>query len=363
LIANPHVVIKNLTIRNIYVITTGTDTSVAAQATYFIKMNASMVSDVTISNCTMTYSRWGVAVTGSNYTFANNDESYADHSMIIGGSGSYANVFVYGNHFHDWSIWDGPNPFMYHHDGLHFFTGGGGANVSNVNVYNNTFDGNNGGSMTGFIFAENSTTLSNVNIFNNVMLAQHVVNGGIIVNTKGDVFRVINNTMRSSAPEGSTQGMCFSIEGQTSLSLKNNAITTCGVQVNVNTGATFATGGLDYNLYANALNPSIPWAYNGTYYGSLGTWQTATGGDAHATYLTSAGLSSAGVPQVGSPVIGAGVNLYSLCNGQPMPGLGALCYDAVGKSRPASGPWDAGAYQSTSTTMVQPPTNLTVAGH
>jgi hypothetical protein len=74
----------------------------------------------------------------------------------------------------------------------------------------------------------------------------------------------------------------------------------------------------------------------------------------------------AGTLQSGSPAIGAGANLYNLCNGQPNPGLGALCFDANGKARPSSGAWDAGAF-SVSTgnnpQLPQPPTNVTAAAH
>ena len=55
-------------------------------------------------------------------------------------------------------------------------------------------------------------------------------------------------------------------------------------------------------------------------------------------------------PTSTSPLRGAGVNLYSVCNGQPNPGLGALCSDYLGVARPTSAAWDAGAIQYSSGT-------------
>src|SRR5581483_9018250 len=59
------------------------------------------------------------------------------------------------------------------------------------------------------------------------------------------------------------------------------------------------------------------------------------------------GLNSAGVPQAGSAAIGAGANLTSLCTGNLVP----LCSDIAGNPRPSTGAWDAGAYESTTTSQ------------
>jgi hypothetical protein len=76
-------------------------------------------------------------------------------------------------------------------------------------------------------------------------------------------------------------------------------------------------------------------------------WKNCVGGagDANSSAQSTIGVSTTtGIPNAGSPVIAAGTNLYSLCNGQANPGLGALCLDAVGVARPSSGAWDVGAY-------------------
>ena len=58
-------------------------------------------------------------------------------------------------------------------------------------------------------------------------------------------------------------------------------------------------------------------------------YQSSTGFDANSI-TSNPNLNSSYQPIAGSPVIKAGTNLYSVCNGQPNPGLGALCFDAAG---------------------------------
>jgi hypothetical protein len=58
-------------------------------------------------------------------------------------------------------------------------------------------------------------------------------------------------------------------------------------------------------------------------------------------------LSATFAPSAGSPAIGAGANLSSL-------GVGALDTDIAGNVRPSSGTWDAGVYQTGSTSVQRP---------
>src|SRR5262249_33694153 len=84
------------------------------------------------------------------------------------------------------------------------------------------------------------------------------------------------------------------------------------------------------------------------YYGStqIAQYRQCIGNETHSNYVANAGLNSNQTLAAGSPAISAGTNLTSICSGQPVPGLGALCSDKTGVARPASGSWDAGAYQS-----------------
>jgi hypothetical protein len=157
---------------------------------------------------------------------------------------------------------------------------------------------------------------------------------------------------------------------------ENNIIST-GNQVIGNATNNFGNAttitALKNNVYANAGSNAFVWCpptggscdFLGT--GSFSGWEAATG-EANSTYASSAGLNSNGLLASGSAAIGAGANLYSVCSGNPNPGLGALCYDAAGNARPTTGAWDAGAYNSTTTTLsssssapLAPPTNVTAS--
>lgn len=93
---------------------------------------------------------------------------------------------------------------------------------------------------------------------------------------------------------------------------------------------------------------------------SFNAWKTISGETSSSLVVnTSKGVlinSDGSLPDT-SAAIKAGVNLFSTCNGQPNPGLGALCSDANGNPRPTSGSWDAGAYSSASSSASggQPP--------
>src|SRR5262249_5190792 len=102
---------------------------------------------------------------------------------------------------------------------------------------------------------------------------------------------------------------------------------------------------------------------NGTFisaYSGTASWQAA-GYDTHGSNAASS-LSGTYSLNSGSAAIGLGTNLSSMCNGQPNPGIGALCFDKNGVARPGVGlgAWDAGAFQfiaagsSPTTTIVTP---------
>jgi hypothetical protein len=114
----------------------------------------------------------------------------------------------------------------------------------------------------------------------------------------------------------------------------------------------------DYNdFYGLPANNAM---YYNAWYGTLAAWIAGTGFDAHSI-TSNPKLNANGQPPAGSPVLGAGANLYSICNGQANPGLGALCYDKVGTARSSSSAWDMGAYQFSSSAEDPPvaPANLT----
>jgi hypothetical protein len=109
----------------------------------------------------------------------------------------------------------------------------------------------------------------------------------------------------------------------------------------------------DYNsLYNNTTA-----GYNGGFYDTFASWQTALGGCPGTNHdcnsiATNPNLNANYTPKSNSPTVGAGVNLTSL-------GITALNSDKNGVARPASGAWDMGAYVST-TTKPKAPRNLRI---
>jgi hypothetical protein len=145
------------------------------------------------------------------------------------------------------------------------------------------------------------------------------------------------------------------IQYMTGATLENNA---CG-----GTGFLFADlhalfyAGVDYNAYENCSTYNC-WDASGADTSKFSLYQSTTGFDTHglanlasSTYFK---VNGSGVPQAGSPLLGAGANLPSLCTGDLTP----LCKDINGVQRPASGSWDIGAYQSSTSTIPAAPTNL-----
>jgi hypothetical protein len=312
-----------------------------------------------------------------------NDFSYADHDF----NGAEPHFYVFGNHFHDWAIWDSATD-AYHHDGIHCY-GGSGGNTQLAYIYNNQFDGATGGNFNQAIFLEGNTSTTRcmvpggtVYIFNNIA----IINGSspaiasIYGNaTTGDVNDIFaNNTILNSTP-GSSQS-CMNFQNSSSTRVENNATGGCGELVG--TGGVLSTTyvAFDYNTYENCSSYNC-FAAVGVDSGSFATWQagSCTGSpgtcDQHSkanlgssTYFNLASGCTPGsvgqscAPQSGSPLIGSGANLFNLCNGKPNPGLGALCSDINGIARASSGAWDVGGFAhgaSANANPPAPPTGLT----
>jgi hypothetical protein len=300
----------------------------------------------------------------ANVRLYNNDIYNINHGWTpaTSGLGPSGPFYFYGNHIHDYAMWDASDNFA-HHDGIHCFTchgsgcDGQGAHINGgIWIYDNLFDGDVGTHMTGHIFMEGGTGAgrtpcvddsSAINVFNNVFIGNHTT-GGLLQLYRGSGGVVYNNTFISSevADSGNT---CLSLgRGSPSALSKvnNNFFAGCPVLVSIQTTFASVANDYDYNGYAactsfNCFTASGPWMSDT---GSYATWKTDCGTcDTHSvTALTAnGGVDAKGKPQAGSVVIGAGENLTARCMGDMAP----LCQDKSGTPRPASGAWTIGAYQ------------------
>ena len=293
----------------------------------------------------------------NNTLGADGHGGYWGIAVGTGSSGTpVSNVNIYGNAISgctDWTNQYNPsNGNGYHCDGVIVYSSSG---AQPFNIYNNYISF--AGPTTADVFCTygSATPGATCNIFNNVLLINNPTCYGVgrsaWMHGGSGPHAIVNNTL-----VGVNAG-CYllTLESGTSISrLQNNIFT----QENwaADDGQTGNLSLTDYNLY-NASGAM--WNYNGSYK-SFAQWQ-ALGFDTNGKSADPL-LNSDYTLQSSSPARSSGKNLYSVCNGQPIPGLGALCYDKAGSARPSSGAWDAGAYQY-SGGGIAPPSHLVATVH
>jgi hypothetical protein len=312
----------------------------------------------------------------SNNQVHNNDVYNTPHPMFFAtGSGATTtanNGYVYSNHFHDYANWNTPS-CVFHVEGIHS-SGPGAAPFPVFNdlyIYNNYFGPNEGNCLFSEIFfSVNTNTLgsagyvNNSAIFNNIFEANasNISDNAMDITGNGNV--VYNNTMVYDGSSSASVALAWSDISQNAgytFSFKNNASQGFYTFVADDTSGSEGPGITgNYNVYASCAD-TLGGCLNAFVSGGTSTWTTykanAFGQEVNSTpagmgtgskcCTGTLGLSAspAFIPQTGSVVVGAGTNLSSICSGQPNPGLGALCSDANGYSRPTTGAWAAGALQ------------------
>jgi hypothetical protein len=353
--------IENLTIANLYIHTSPAD--IAVDQTNVQCINA-RGSNIIIANNVMHDAGWCIAYTfnygDSGLQVYGNTIYRIDHGFVIGPSapGESAGTF----NFHDNSIYDYSNwnttANAYHHDGIHCF-----SSFSNpphfvaFNIYNNSFKHSSYGNVTAHIYLEGgigsgatpcADPESTIYIYNNIL------SGPSNMLLESGALYVYNNTMIGL---DSLQSNDFIAKGQASVvAFENNAVTTAHYLVGIGDAAAMTTYSGDYNSFANGGTYTALTFHNKSF--SAGTfpgWQATAGGDLHSTYSASLKLTNSGSPLAGSPVIRTGANLTSL-GIKPLNSDTSAGNTRTPVTRPAIGPWDAGAYEGAGP---NPPSGLT----
>ena len=352
-----HCTVKNLTIANMYVRSSTSDTSADASALRCISVSG---SNWLIQNNVMHDAGWclfnnfnngdgNVDIVGN--TIYNIDHGWMLASQVAGGSsGPFS---FHANKLYGYEVWDSGRTDFYHHDGIHCFTSqtnGNPAHITGLAIYSNFFSGPIGQNVTGHIFIEGglgsastpcADATSGIAIYNNIAVGDQADPDGLFGLFSGNYTSahgggVYNNTLVSTA--GTGVGVCFSANSDVSgMTFENNALSGCNQLIETH-GIPFAP---DYNQYGNGGGNAF--VCHGNYYqpAQFDSWRNCVAGDSHSAYKSSLNLNSSYRP-LGSPLIKAGANLSSLCSGN----LSSLCTDLAANRRPPTGAWTVGAYSN-----------------
>jgi len=359
--------VKNLVLQNFYVHSSPSDTAPSAPLPACISASGT-ASQVNIHDNTLHDSLWCINFVGGSvqdHIYLHNNETYhTGHAYALGvTTQTDDSIYIYGNYDHDHVNWDTPG-CSYHDDGIHAYQTSGG-NITNLFEYNNVFGGDWGSCPTAMIYTEGiAFQLTAFNNLGNALTTSATIPNGCFTLTVGasGTLKAYNNTCMMPSTQGN---MDVKYEG--AVDVQNNAtFGTNQILVILPTDVTVPSGKLiDYNAWGGNPASQLWFRSSGSTYMNFTQWKTylqatfsGSGGDAHGIATTSPpslGLDSTGQVLPTSPLKQAGHNLFSICNGQPNPGIGALCYDASGNVRPSSGNWEIGAYNSSSLTLTLTP--------
>ena len=389
-----NITIEDLTIENLYVANSGVAKSYSGEdpAGVWVIDSPNFVLD----HSTLSYAG------DEGVLFANNeaigtqtisDNNFVGENWDIASTnatdGAQGPWYIYGNHFGSMSNWDTPND-AWHHNGIFCYTANEGTYDPPVTfyIYNNLFNGDPGADATSWVdiqYCSNDT--SNYDVFNNIFASQNEDPGNGDDNANEGNDNAYNNTFVGSG--GGSESLLY-MRNTGNHDVRNSIFwngsvgepSRSGCGGSAPSGYPCPTYSLNNNIYANSMGGStmtFDCPPNNTEYSWTGGWSSwvsciganrmSGGSDETGSFgppgssetVTNPDLDSNDNPSSGSPALGTGQNLYSTCNGQPNPGLGALCYTYAGPqpsgtgagpngqwatptARPTSGAWNIGAY-------------------
>ena len=348
-------VVKNLTISNMFVHTSGT-TGGNSTSIYLTGGKNNTVTGNTIHDA-----RWCVFYVypaGSSATsdtaITNNTIYNCDHGISAGdgnGGAKLTNFTISGNVIHDMVNWDEPTD-SFHHDYIHVWAVGGGSVITGLQIFNNYFYGDPGQNHTALINVETQSGNTNdgAMLYNNVLTnssSAHIPPYGYI-SSGGTNISLYNNTIVGSSTSQGAANECFYLGG-TNYKIVNNTCQNVGLFLYLPPKGSVAV--------ANNNN----WYQGGGYFAggtvlNLSAWKTLCQCDANST-TSNPNLDSSFKPQSNSSILKAGANLSSL-------GVSALNKDKAQNQRASSGAWDVGAFTlsaGTTSSAPNPPTALSAS--
>lgn len=347
-------VIKNLTISNMFVHTTGT----SGGNSYGIYLYGG--NNNTLTKNTIHDGRWCVfyiypgGSTTSNNAVSNNTIYNCDHGITAGDGSSSAtltNFVISGNTIHDMVNWD-ESTDSFHHDYVHVWAVGGSSKITGLQIYNNYFYGDPGQNNTALVNIETQSGNTNDGalVYNNVLTnssSAHLPPYGYI-SSGGTNISLYNNTIVGSSTSQASANECFYLGGK-NYKILNNTCQNVGLFLYLGSNGSISQADRNnwYNgggFYANAS------------FLSLSAWKLLCLCDANSI-TSNPSLDGNFKPQSSSPLLKVASNLYPL-------GVSNLNMDKALQTRPSSGSWDIGAYaygSSSSSTAPNAPTALTAS--
>lgn len=343
-----HVVIKNLTIRDIYANegSRSSATDAAGQASNDIYI-AGNNNSILIHDNTLTAARTGISVELSTtfsglHIYGNNISDHCWGIKVGEGSGGFSgsDIQIHDNVITNWTNWQYPSS-AYHTDGIIVYVKSGSS--LSPQIYNNYIYGNLGaGSPTAFIFCTYGTAPPGTTcaIYNNLLISSGLTAIWLKNGQPGN--QVYNNTI---VGPGASGGIAIRLETSTTgMIFKNNIVTNWQRVMASYTSLATQIKASDHNVFYNT-HPYLFTYNDGRSYYTWAQWQ-ALGFDAHSS-TTDPHLDSNHRPGPGSSAMGLGANLTPL-------GLPALDSDQSGVPRPSTGLctpgitgcWDSGALQA-----------------
>src|SRR5260370_39746395 len=247
-------VFENLTIANLYVHTSPSDTAVSTADGIRFFNNG---NNLTITNCLCHDAHWCFVGTGSNFTVSNSEIYNVDHGVVdaLTGAGTITNINIYGNHIHDYAAWD-TSSNSYHHDGIHIWANSA-AQESGVSIYNNLFDAGVAANVTAHVSiytvsgSPAGTHTSNISIFNNAFPPPVTARNYRAIWLDGGAGNPSNNAVYNNfINTGLNSYDAVRANGQACVRFENNLIMSSGNgSSNIVLGSNTRFGTADYNTY------------------------------------------------------------------------------------------------------------------
>ena len=391
-----NITIKNLNILNIYqhsctTVRSSCNDEYGGNTTGIQLSPTTAVSNLTVSGNNINGVRWGTLMgtasgtTVSGYVFSGNFETNIDHGLFsANGVNGVNNVMVIsGNECLMTANWDEAAD-QFHHDCVHISANNSsGARLNGFQIYNNYFHGI-PGQTNAYLYMAGGTGGSGTPlgivgayVFNNVIVTSgagpnpgNPANGQIQdLATSGFFFNNTHvgwSTSNASDNQGLQVGDGGCVGGDV---IENNIYSTFGTGMGYDgspNSCVTAPVTLDFNDFFGSSDigrsqTGVCWT------GNPATWLACTdflpaGHDVNSCLLTQyLGAASGCNPQLNvsstppyqltnntSTAWATGKNLTSLVCGT----VPAACFDAAGVARPATGPWDMGAFESSATGAV-----------